>query len=67
MRINDPEGYLESLRKLERNVYMLGEMCANTVDHPVKAQHQCGCRDVQRGQRARSGGTPLHEVSPERQ
>ena len=35
MKINDPEGYFESLRKLERNVYMLGEMCANTVDHPV--------------------------------
>ena len=35
MKINDPERYFESLRKLERNVYMLGEMCANTVDHPV--------------------------------
>ena len=35
MKINDPEGYFESLRKLERDVYMLGEMCANTVDHPV--------------------------------
>jgi len=23
MKINDPEGYFESLRKLERNVYML--------------------------------------------
>jgi len=35
MNINDPESYLESLRTLERNVYVLGERCANTVDNPL--------------------------------
>jgi len=35
MKIDDPDSYLESLRRLERNVYVLGERCSNTVDHPV--------------------------------
>jgi 4-hydroxybutyryl-CoA dehydratase/vinylacetyl-CoA-Delta-isomerase len=35
MKIDDPDSYLESLRRLERNVYVLGERCPNTVDHPV--------------------------------
>ena len=35
MKINDPESYFESLRDLERNVYLLGERCANTIDHPM--------------------------------
>ena len=35
MKINDPESYLESLRSLERNVFVLGERCSNTVDNPL--------------------------------
>jgi len=35
MKIENPDRYLESLRRLERNVYVLGEKCSNTVDHPV--------------------------------
>jgi 4-hydroxybutyryl-CoA dehydratase / vinylacetyl-CoA-Delta-isomerase len=35
VKINDPEAYFESLRKLERKVFVLGEKCASTVDHPV--------------------------------
>jgi 4-hydroxybutyryl-CoA dehydratase/vinylacetyl-CoA-Delta-isomerase len=35
MKIAGPETYLESLRLLERDVYVLGERCANTVDHPM--------------------------------
>lgn len=35
MKINDPEGYFESLRGLKRNVYLLGERVENTVDHPL--------------------------------
>jgi 4-hydroxybutyryl-CoA dehydratase/vinylacetyl-CoA-Delta-isomerase len=35
MKINDPESYFESLRRLERNVFVLGEKCANTVDNPL--------------------------------
>ena len=35
MKVSSPETYLESLRRLERDVYVLGEQCANTVDHPL--------------------------------
>ncbi len=35
MKISSPEAYLDSLRGLERSVYVLGERCANTVDHPM--------------------------------
>ena len=35
MKISDPEGYLESLRGLKRDVFVLGERCDNTVDHPL--------------------------------
>jgi len=35
MKINDPDSYLASLRKLERNIYVLGEKCPNTVDNPL--------------------------------
>lgn len=35
MKIASPEAYLESLRGLERDVYVLGERCACTVDHPM--------------------------------
>lgn len=35
MKVSSPETYLESLRGLERDVYVLGEQCANTVDHPL--------------------------------
>ena len=35
MKINDPESYLASLRSLERNVFVLGERCSNTVDNPL--------------------------------
>jgi len=35
MKVSSPETYLESLRGLERDVYVLGEQCANIVDHPL--------------------------------
>jgi 4-hydroxybutyryl-CoA dehydratase / vinylacetyl-CoA-Delta-isomerase len=35
MKIDDPAGYLDSLRALQRNVFVLGEKCTSTVDHPV--------------------------------
>ena len=35
MKIADPEAYLDSLRGLERRVYVLGEKVENTVDHPL--------------------------------
>jgi 4-hydroxybutyryl-CoA dehydratase/vinylacetyl-CoA-Delta-isomerase len=35
MRITDAEAYLESLRGLDRCVYVLGERCENTVDNPL--------------------------------
>lgn len=35
MKITSPESYLESLRGLERTVYILGERCSHTVDHPM--------------------------------
>ena len=35
MKIDNPESYLDSMRKLKRKVYVLGERCENTVDHPV--------------------------------
>ncbi|MFH1151201.1 MAG: 4-hydroxyphenylacetate 3-hydroxylase family protein [Actinomycetota bacterium] len=35
MKIDSPEDYLESLRRLERDVYVLGEPCECTVDHPL--------------------------------
>lgn len=35
MKIADPEAYIESLRGLERDVYVLGEKVANTADHPL--------------------------------
>jgi len=35
MRITDAEAYIESLRGLDRCVYVLGERCENTVDNPL--------------------------------
>jgi len=35
MKINSPEEYFESLRGLDREVYLLGERIGNTVDHPM--------------------------------
>lgn len=35
MKLNSPDAYLDSLRGLERNVYVLGERCDNTVDNPL--------------------------------
>jgi 4-hydroxybutyryl-CoA dehydratase/vinylacetyl-CoA-Delta-isomerase len=35
MKINSPEAYFESLRDLKREVFVLGERCDNTVDHPL--------------------------------
>ncbi|MHB8781546.1 MAG: 4-hydroxyphenylacetate 3-hydroxylase family protein [Candidatus Geothermincolia bacterium] len=35
MKLSSPESYLESLRTLERRVFVLGERVANTVDHPM--------------------------------
>jgi len=35
MKINDPESYLESLRGLDRCVFVMGERCSNTVDNPL--------------------------------
>lgn len=35
MKISDAEAYLESLRGLDRCVYVLGERCDNTVDNPL--------------------------------
>lgn len=35
MKIASPEAYFDSLRGLERTVYVLGERCGCTVDHPM--------------------------------
>jgi len=35
MKIKDREEFLESLRSLKRNVFVHGERCENTVDHPL--------------------------------
>lgn len=35
MKINSPEEYFESLRGLDRDVYLLGERIGDTVDHPM--------------------------------
>lgn len=35
MKIGDPAAYLDSLRVLDRNVFVLGERCECTVDHPL--------------------------------
>ncbi|MHB8896007.1 MAG: 4-hydroxyphenylacetate 3-hydroxylase family protein [Candidatus Geothermincolia bacterium] len=35
MKITGPKAYLDSLRGLERRVYVLGERCDNTVDNPL--------------------------------
>jgi 4-hydroxybutyryl-CoA dehydratase / vinylacetyl-CoA-Delta-isomerase len=35
MKISDADSYIESLRGLDRCVYVLGEKCTNTVDEPL--------------------------------
>jgi 4-hydroxybutyryl-CoA dehydratase/vinylacetyl-CoA-Delta-isomerase len=35
MKLCNPTAYLDSLRGLERNVYIMGERCDNTVDNPL--------------------------------
>jgi 4-hydroxybutyryl-CoA dehydratase/vinylacetyl-CoA-Delta-isomerase len=35
MKIDSPEAYIESLRALERRIYLLGERAENPVDHPM--------------------------------
>ncbi|MCG2795745.1 MAG: 4-hydroxybutyryl-CoA dehydratase [Actinomycetia bacterium] len=35
MKIGNPEEYFDSLRGLDREVYLLGERVENTVDHPM--------------------------------
>ncbi len=35
MKIQDAEAYLDSLRGLKRRVFIMGEDCDNTVDHPL--------------------------------
>jgi 4-hydroxybutyryl-CoA dehydratase/vinylacetyl-CoA-Delta-isomerase len=35
MKVSSPDEYLQSLRGLDREVYVLGERCSNTVDHPL--------------------------------
>ena len=35
MKINGSEEYIDSLRVLDRDVYLLGERIENTVDHPM--------------------------------
>ncbi|NPV60461.1 MAG: 4-hydroxybutyryl-CoA dehydratase [Actinobacteria bacterium] len=35
MRIDSPEAYFESLRGLERRIYVMGERVENPVDHPM--------------------------------
>jgi 4-hydroxybutyryl-CoA dehydratase / vinylacetyl-CoA-Delta-isomerase len=35
MKIDSPEAYIESLRKLDRRIYLLGERVENPVDHPM--------------------------------
>ncbi len=35
MKIDSPEAYIESLRGLERRIYILGERVENPVDHPM--------------------------------
>ncbi len=35
MKIKDREEFLESLRSLKRDVFVHGERCENTVDHPL--------------------------------
>jgi 4-hydroxybutyryl-CoA dehydratase / vinylacetyl-CoA-Delta-isomerase len=35
MKISGADSYLDSLRGLDRNVYILGEKCDNTVDEPL--------------------------------
>jgi 4-hydroxybutyryl-CoA dehydratase / vinylacetyl-CoA-Delta-isomerase len=35
MKITDADAYIESLRGLDRCVYVLGERCGNTVDNPL--------------------------------
>jgi len=35
MKIDSPEKYIDSLRKLERRIYILGERVENPTDHPM--------------------------------
>lgn len=35
MALKTPEEYLESLKKLKRNIYIMGEKVDNIVDHPI--------------------------------
>ena len=35
MKINGPEEYIDSLRRLDRRIYLLGERVENPVDHPM--------------------------------
>jgi 4-hydroxybutyryl-CoA dehydratase/vinylacetyl-CoA-Delta-isomerase len=35
MKIDSPGAYIESLRRLERRIYLLGERVENPVDHPM--------------------------------
>lgn len=35
LKIDGPDAYLESLRRLERRVYVLGERVSDPVDHPL--------------------------------
>ncbi len=35
MKLSSPEAYLDSLKDLERDVFVLGERCSCTVEHPM--------------------------------
>ena len=35
MKIDSPEAYIDSLRKLERRIFVMGERADNPTDHPM--------------------------------
>ncbi|MBU4385789.1 MAG: 4-hydroxybutyryl-CoA dehydratase, partial [Actinobacteria bacterium] len=57
MKIGNPEEYFESLRGLDREVYLLGERIENTVDHPmVRPSANAVAESYNTGEEPEAGG-----------
>ncbi len=57
MKISDPAAYLDSLRGLDRNVFVLGERCECTVDHPlVRPSANAVAESYNTGEEPEAGG-----------
>lgn len=53
LTIDSPEAYLESLRRLDRRIYILGERAYNPVEHPlVRPSERAVCETYDRGSEA---------------